>query len=207
MDLPRDTHDQQRENGSSSRERVGDFRTRVHALFNGSSEIQGHRQHGVDGAQRSKPYTPRLGLRIFSSTPTETAQNRPEMSPVRRAPSSTYSMIDSAAASAATVRPLEPATMRVPDDRSSRTNRTHQNHQNPYPPSRGSDSGPAPVRVWVREPRWKRETSNGRRSCSGPVLKSKPVRRKLVTCLVTGLFLAIVLAICMFFSETPFSTI
>lgn len=197
MDFQRDTHDQLREDGPSSPGRVDDFRTRVYALFNGSSEIQGHRQHGADGAQRSKPYTPRLGLRIFSSTPTRTTQSRPEMSLVRRAPSSTYSMIDSATASAATVRPLEPASLRVPDDRSYRRNRTHQNHQNPYPPSRGSDTGPAPVRVWVRDPRWKRETSNGRRGCSGTVLKNKSVRRKLTSCLVTGLFLAIVLAICM----------
>lgn len=201
MDLPHDTHDQQREDAPSSPERPSGFRTRIYGLFNGSSEIQTNRQHGVDDAQSPKPYTPRFGLRIFSSSPaetaTETAQNRPEMSPVRRAPSSTYSMIDSAAASAATVRPLEPASLRIPDDRSGQRTRLQRAQQNPYPPSRGSDTGPAPVRVWVREPRWKREGSNRGRSCSGPVMKSKEVRRKLVSCLVTGFFLAIVLAICM----------
>lgn len=192
MDLPRDAHRQREEDEPSN----NGLRSRVYALFSGSSDIQAHQQQTTDGDRPSKPYTPRLGLRIFSSTPAETTHNRPEISPTR-SPSSTYSMIDSAAASAATVRPLEPASLRVPDDRSTRRNRTHRHHQNPYPPSRGSDSGPAPVRVWIRDPRWKREASGRRRGCSGPVLRSRIVRRKLVTCLVTGSFLAIVLAICM----------
>ncbi|KAK2754720.1 hypothetical protein FQN54_006853 [Arachnomyces sp. PD_36] len=195
MDLPRDNHHQQPENAPSNREKLNGLRTRVYSLFTGSSDVQPHSQRtGVNG-QPSKPYTPRLGLRIFSSPPPDTTQNRPEMSPVRRAPSSTYSMIDAAAASAATVRPLEPASLRVPDDRPPRSHRRYRDRRNPYPPSRGSDVGPAPVRVWVRDPRWKRDTSNRRRGCTGPVLKSKVVRKKLVTCLITGFFLAVVLSI------------
>src|SRR6266511_2282451 len=92
---------------SSSRGRLTNIREQVSSLFNGQSVIQSRSSH--NGSTPKSP-APRLGVQVLSPVHENTPVLNHSTHPMRRAPSSTHSMIDSASSPVNTIRPLTPTT-------------------------------------------------------------------------------------------------
>jgi hypothetical protein len=173
MELPSSS-----QHNAESRPRLGDFRTRITPLFASSSRPVSQALNGPPSLEEHPAFKSkkrRLGLRFLGSR--GDALVLPENSDANSGPSpfpAREDIVPGAASSEIISRPL-------PSFRRTNSRFTTERHRdrNQY------------VGVWVRRPRGKRSHLPYR-----TIFKDRIVRKNLVTCIILGLLLLVVVAIC-----------
>ena len=179
--------------------RFNTLRDRAQSFFHGTSELERVPTSSSNASRKS--LAPRLGLQVFSSTQLDIPALNTDVPAASRSPTSTRSLIDPASSPVGPARPITPQTFE----------RLQTTPASPAPayrcsPERGATAEEDDlVRLMTVERHSRRRRHHRRTSRRGeatrrnrcfPAVKDRAVRKKIISCLISGFLLAVILTLC-----------